>query len=195
MLDNIFEDIYKTGYWKDIVGAESGPGSSIDCSKQYLDFLQSFCVNNNIKSILDLGCGDFNLMRHFNFTNIMYHGIDVVDFVIQNNCIRYSKSNITFETGSIINYTPKQQYDLILCKDVLQHLSTNNIKNLLVNLKSSYTKHVLITNDYSDNHNLKINDGEYSSIDLSKEPYNSDGQFVFEWQSCYFLKKVFKYIS
>ncbi len=190
-MKNIFTDIYKNKKWKDNYGTDSGPGSSIECSKPYLDFLQEFCMSNNIKSILDLGCGDFNLMMHFNFNKIEYVGIDIVDYIIVKNQQLYGISNIKFKCESITEYKMDNHYDLIILKDVFQHLSINNIKKILGNINKN--KHVIITNDYSDNNNNNdINDGGYSSIDLLKFPYNKMGQFVFEWQSCFFLKKSFK---
>ena len=72
MLKDTFTKIYKNKNWQDIYGTESGPGSSIECSKPYLDFLQEFCNSYSIKSILDLGCGDFNLMRYFDL-NVEVH--------------------------------------------------------------------------------------------------------------------------
>jgi SAM-dependent methyltransferase len=189
MQENTFEQIYRTGFWKSYFGTESGPGSSIECSKQYLDFVQQFCVDNNIKSILDLGCGDFNLMRHFNFDGIVYHGVDVVDFVIQNNIQKYGTPTLTFESASIINYTPKQKYDLVLCKDVLQHLPTNDVVSILNILTNNLS---LVANDYAENCNQNVPAGKYSPVDLSKPPYSVAGQYVFHWQSCTFPKKVYR---
>lgn len=190
MQENTFEQIYRTGYWRSYYGTESGPGSSIECSKPYLDFVQQFCVDNTIKSILDLGCGDFNLMRHFNFDGIVYHGVDVVDFVIQNNIQTYGTSNLTFESTSIVGYTPKQKYDLVLCKDVLQHLPTSDVADILRILTNNLS---LVTNDYSVGYNQNVQSGKYSPIDLNSPPYSMNGRYVFEWQSCTFFKKVYQF--
>jgi len=39
--------------------------------------------------------------------------------------------------------------------------------------------------------NADINDGGYTPIDLSIEPYNVKGEYIFEWQSCDTLKKCY----
>ena len=188
-MKNIFTDIYTNKKWQDNYGTESGPGSSIECSKPYLDFLQEFCQVNNIKSILDLGCGDFNLMKHFNFTGIYYLGIDIVDHIIIQNQQLHGTSNIKFKSESVIDYLNDTHVDLILCKDVLQHLSQTNILKVL-NIKNY--KYALYTNDFSDDVNSDVEDGKYSAIDLSKSPYNVIGEYTFEWKSCFFKKRVYK---
>jgi SAM-dependent methyltransferase len=189
MLKDTFTKIYKNKNWQDIYGTESGPGSSIECSKPYLDFLQEFCNSYSIKSILDLGCGDFNLMRYFDFVGIDYLGIDVVDHVIVNNKQLYENTNIKFKSQSIIDYSSDISYDLILCKDVLQHLNQNNVFKVL-NIKNY--KYALYTNDFSEGVNNNVEDGNYSPIDLSKTPYSVNCECVFEWQSCFFKKRVYK---
>ena len=188
-MKNIFTDIYTNKKWQDNYGTESGPGSSIECSKPYLDFLNEFCHLHNVKSILDLGCGDFNLMKHFDFSKIDYIGIDIVDHVIIRNQQLYTNSNIKFKSESVLDYVNDTSVDLILCKDLLQHLSKESIFRIL-NIKNY--KYALYTNDYSDANNSDVEDGNYSPIDLSKNPYNINGEYVFEWQSCFFKKRVYK---
>lgn len=188
-MKNIFTDIYMSKKWQDNYGTESGPGSSIECSKPYLDFLKEFCYTHGVKSILDLGCGDFNLMKHFDFTNIDYIGIDIVDHIIVQNQHLYTESNIKFKSESLINYSNDISADLILCKDLLQHLSKTSIFHIL-NIKNY--KYALYTNDYAEVNNSDVEDGNYSPIDLSKEPYNVTGEYIFEWQSCFFKKRVYK---
>ena len=62
MADNktVFENIYNNKLWnngrKDI--PLSGPGSSLENTKQCSSVLNKFIYDNNCKSVLDLGCGD-----------------------------------------------------------------------------------------------------------------------------------------
>lgn len=188
-MKDTFTDIYKNKKWQDNYGTESGPGSSLECSKPYLDFLNEFCHLHNVKSILDLGCGDFNLMKHFDLTKINYLGIDIVDHIIIQNQQLYGNSNIKFKSESVVDYQNDVSVDLILCKDVLQHLSQTNILKVL-NIKNY--KYALYTNDFSDDVNSDVEDGKYSAIDLSKSPYNVIGEYTFEWKSCFFKKRVYK---
>ena len=128
-------------------------------------------------------------MRHFDFVGIDYLGIDIVDHVILKNQQLYESVNIKFKSQSIIDYVGNVNFDLILCKDVLQHLSQTNVLKIL-NIKNY--KYALYTNDFSGNVNNDVEDGTYSPIDLLKHPYNINCECVFEWQSCFFKKRVYR---
>lgn len=188
-MKDIFESIYTNKVWKESFTTETGPGSTLDCSEQYLIFLKNYCAKNNIESILDLGCGDFNLMRHFNFVDKTYLGVDIVSFVIESNNHKYGNCNVKFENSSLLDYTFDNHFDLIVIKDVFQHLSTDSIKRILNNIKNS--NHILITNDFIED-NIDILDGGYTPINLTNDPFNILGDYIFEWQSCNHLKKTFK---
>jgi SAM-dependent methyltransferase len=185
-----FENIYRRGDWiNSSGGTESGPGSSVECSQEYLTFLSEFVKTNNIKSILDIGCGDFNLMRHFDFGGVNYKGIDLVDFVIDRNNQKYQTSNISFECRDIlVDPINVNQYDLLLIKDVFQHLNNNTIVRILNTIKSA--KRILITNDYTLQNN-ECTIGGYRPVNVEIDPFGLNGRWVFEWNSCGFFKKCF----
>jgi SAM-dependent methyltransferase len=186
-MKEIFEKIYFENQWKDSYGTSSGPGSAIECSYQYLLFLNQFIQENSIKSILDLGCGDFNLMKHFNLNDIDYLGIDLVTNVINNNNKYHSKYNIKFEQNDIIEYKSDKSFDLVIVKDVLQHLSNNNIKKIVNNI--NYSKRIILINDFTDTNVDSINGG-YRPLNLNKSPFNINCNKIFEFDSCGFIKHV-----
>jgi hypothetical protein len=189
-MNDVFTDIYLKKEWQQIIGTFSGPGASLECSSSYLDFLQNFIKDNNIKSILDIGCGDFNLMQHLNFENLIYKGVDIVQFLVNENNKKYSKSNIKFEHKDLTTQKETEIYDLILIKDVFQHLSFKNIFLILENIKG---KNILISNDYYKNYNLDIDDGGWRYVDVSYQPFNLKGDYIFQWPVLSTTKKVFHY--
>jgi len=186
-MKQIFEKIYLQSEWKNSFGTNSGPGSALECSKSYLDFLQIFVKDNKIQSILDLGCGDFNLMRHFNFKDIKYFGVDIVSFIINHNIKTYSNNNIKFLQSNIIDFKLYEQFDLIIIKDVLQHLSNVNILKILNNIKN--TKKIILVNDYLENNTDTI-DGGYRPLNLNNDPFNLNCKTIFIFNSCGFIKHV-----
>jgi 2-polyprenyl-3-methyl-5-hydroxy-6-metoxy-1,4-benzoquinol methylase len=186
-MKEIFEQIYLENKWKDKNGTASGPGSSIECSKSYLEFLQNFVSFNSIKSILDLGCGDFNLMKHFDFNNIEYLGVDLVSSAINSNIKNYSSLNIRFEENDITSYKSKNVYDLVIIKDVLQHLSNDNIIKFINNI--DYSKKIIIVNDFTDVNIDSVNGG-YRPINVNIDPFNFNCEKIFEFNSCGFIKYV-----
>lgn len=169
-IEKVFTTIYDNNQWNSLE-SKSGPGSEVKNNLKLLDILKNFVAEHQIKSILDLGCGDFNWMRHFDFNLIeTYLGIDVVDSEIQNNNDNYSSSKIKFEHNNIIDYQIKQ-FDIIICKDVLVHLSYNDSLQILDNIKKSKSKFLLSTS-FENFINKDIVAGHWRPINLIDEPFN-----------------------
>ena len=96
-MEEKFSNIYEKNIW----GGGSGSGSKLSYdNKSYLKSLDSIIKNHNIQSILDIGCGDWEIMKHLSFQG-EYLGIDIVRSVINQNKINYPNKN--FEHKDIIN--------------------------------------------------------------------------------------------
>jgi len=175
----IFEDIYKKNAW----GNGSGDGSKLDYNKPFLNFLQKYVKDNNIKTILELGCGDFNLMKHFNFNGLKYFGVDIVESLIAENDKNYRKPNVKFFYDDIRGFKFERDYDLVLIKDVLIHLDNSSVLQVLYNARN--VKKLLTVNDYNPrgNNNNNINTGAFRSLDLNDWPFFADGECIFEYTS------------
>jgi len=187
-MKNIFDAIYLNKYWVDPQrGSESGPGSSFECSSEYLLFLQKFIHDYDIKSIIDLGCGDFNLMKHFNLQNVSYKGVDIVYHIIEQNKSKYTTPTVSFEYNDISECVYKN-YDLLIIKDVIQHLDNSTIYKILKNITEN--KYILIINDYT-TINTDCLIGGYRPINVAISPFNLPGNWIFEWDSCGFFKKCY----
>ena len=195
-IKEIFTGVYDSKAWQsNIAGTLSGPGSAIECSQEYITFLNKFITTRNINSILDLGCGDFNLMRHLDLNCIDYLGIDVVDSVINQNKNTYP--NLSFICDDITNFdTITKTFDLYLIKDVLQHLSFDTINKIINKLPQNV--YILITNDIPVTpiyENVDCNDGGYRFIQLDKPPFNLPLHHELTFDSCSFLKRIDLYIK
>jgi len=151
-MDNIFTNIYEKSAWGDNHNSHykgsSGSGSSLNYNKNhYIPFLKKYIVNNNIKSIVDLGCGDFECGTSiYDNLNISYTGYDVYNKIIQHNKKNYP--NFNFITKDF--YKDKENIfkaDMCILKDVLQHWSLENIYLFLDYLvESKKFKFILICN-------------------------------------------------
>nr|AEX62595.1 glycosyl transferase sugar-binding domain protein [Moumouvirus Monve] len=139
---DIFENIYNTSTW----GNGSGPGSNPSYNREYIEVLKKLFDDLDIKSITDIGCGDWQFSRYIDFGNINYLGIDVVPHLIEINTKLFGKENIKFKHMDIINNSNQvENTDLIILKDVVQHWSTKTIIKVLDVLKTK-TKYILLTN-------------------------------------------------
>ena len=65
----------------------SGSGSDLPINrKQYIPFLQTFIIKNEIKTVVELGCGTFNIGPNiYDGLPIKYFGYDVQDKTIKQN--------------------------------------------------------------------------------------------------------------
>lgn len=187
-MQNKFINIYDKNIW----GKGSGAGSSFNYNKKYIQYLQKFFLTNNINTVLDIGCGDWQFSQYINFDNIKYTGIDIVPSVIDKNN-QFISENIDFVCGDISDFEQLKPYtnvDLILLKDVLQHWSDIDVDNFLSKITKSNAKYILITSAYKHFRDKNKNgtkrdiDNKYSfaPLDLMQPKYNQ-----------YDFKKVLKY--
>lgn len=112
-----FTNIYKKNIW-----GSSGSGSNFSINnKWFLNELRNIIDKYKIKSIADLGCGDWEIMSHFQFNkDEVYTGIDCVDFLIKKHNKKFKKHNINFVQQDVSLEIPAG-YDLVIIKDVIQH--------------------------------------------------------------------------
>src|SRR5262249_22136099 len=82
-----FEEIYRLGLWSK-GESYSGTGSTVAGTKGVRAALPRLLDKLNTQVLIDVGCGDFNWMRHVQL-KCKYKGIDIVDFVIKNNRAKY----------------------------------------------------------------------------------------------------------
>ena len=78
--EQIFSKIYKDGSWdKKALNFNSGPGSHNEkLVLPYVKFVSSFLIDKKLKSIIDLGCGDFNVGKDIYKYVHKYYAYDIV---------------------------------------------------------------------------------------------------------------------
>lgn len=189
----VFSDIYARGEWgKDANGkGTSGSGSSPENAKIYVEFLRDFLQKNHIQSVVDLGCGDWQFSRLINWDGIQYIGLDVVQEVIEKNTKEFSSSNISFRKSEDAR-SDLPQADLLICKDVLQHLTYKDISTITAQFNKY--RYCLITNDVDPLtltcENKDIPRGHYRVLDLTKTPFKLKGSKVLTYRSGLEMKQV-----
>lgn len=131
----IFTEIYDKNIW-----GGSGGGSTPENTVEYRKLLQSFLMENEIKSVVDYGCGDWAFSRLIDWKGVWYVGVDCVDSVIKVNRKKYGTPYINFH-----NISYPDPADLLILKDVLQHWSNADIISFLAKQITRF-KYILITN-------------------------------------------------
>lgn len=174
--------------WKGEGGSGKGDGTSPD-SKHYINLVSKFIVDNNIKSVCDIGCGDWKFSRFIDWKGlgVNYTGVDVVESVIDTNNNDYSNDSIGFIHGDILSYDCKG-FDLVLIKDVLQHFKDEDIITTCDKILYD-NKYVITTNGYKFGRSPQKNNWttrdinnqySYHPLDINKDPFDKYKDLVQE---------------
>ena len=181
---NIFIDIYDNNGFGSLE-SKSGPGSTLDGTQKLRESIKKLIKDKNIKSVVDIPCGDFNWMKEivFNFEN--YIGGDIVKKAIDENNERYSNNRIKFIEFDILN-DEIPTGDLLIVRDIIGHFPIEDGVKILKNILNSKCKYLLSTtwakkigNDWfpceqNDVHreNEGVEYGRFYPVNLMSNPFN-----------------------
>lgn len=167
----VFTAIYKNNAWGD-PESRSGSGSSLHQTNAVRAALPILLQHLNIKTLLDAPCGDCNWISQTDLSHLeAYIGTDIVEDNINNNCHRNIAPSTTFVVKNVIS-DPIAQVDLILCRDLLPHISFEQIKQTIKNFKKSGSKYLLTTTYEKNEKNYDIHTGYWMPLNLEKSPFN-----------------------
>ncbi|GAB1857012.1 class I SAM-dependent methyltransferase [Flavobacteriaceae bacterium MHTCC 0001] len=96
------------------------------------DFFKSFKIP---LTVLDLGCGDFNIGKQLIQYVKKYIAIDIVETLIERNKKLYTVNNLEFNCLDI-SKDKLPHADCVILRQVLQHVSNAEIQNILKKLTS-----------------------------------------------------------
>jgi len=178
-LKEIFTNIYQN--WG-FGGSESrsGPGSTLDETLKIRNEIRKLVIDNNIKSVVDLPCGDFNWMKEIVYGFERYTGCDIVPDIIEANK-KYSNSIIEFKEFNLTGDEPIPEADLLIVRDVIGHLPLDKGKKALENILKSKCKYLLSTTWFNINdpnyhkvhsENREVDVGRFYPVCLRSEPFN-----------------------
>jgi hypothetical protein len=175
-------------YWENryVSGGNSGSGSYGKLAQHKSDILNEFIFENNIKSILEYGCGDGNQLSQLNCDKI--YGIDVSYKSIE-MCKNKIKNGIFIHSSELhkIDIIP----DLTVSLDVLYHLIEDDVYDdymrNLINFKSKYII-IYSSNEIGDNttphvkkrkftDNIHLNK-YYSLTNIKENKYPFNGDYI-----------------
>lgn len=182
----VFTEIYEKNKWG--VGPDkycSGDGSVEEIAIPYCEYINDYLARNFAGgvTIVDLGCGDFRVGSRLQGENRKYIGIDIVPGLIESLREKYASENVSFECLNIIEDSLPEG-DVCLVRQVLQHLSNDQIKKVLLALRKYSV--VFVTEHYPENdaglvpnkdkpHGEDIRLYDNSAVYLDKPPFSVSG--------------------
>jgi SAM-dependent methyltransferase len=128
----IFSDIYTRNLWGGRSG-EFNSGRGSDDKELFASIVNKFVDEYAIRSIVDLGCGDFRIGQQIARPSIKYVGVDVVPALVERNQALFASEHISFERRDLIT-DGLPTGDLCVIRQVLQHLSNDQIRTILPKL-------------------------------------------------------------
>lgn len=165
----IFGDIYHKNYWGNS-DSRSGAGSDLVQTAVVRRELPKLITQFDIRAMLDIPCGDWHWMKEVNI-DVDYIGADIVHDIICRNKELYSKERCRFMMLDLIkDNLPK--VDLVFSRDVLVHLSFDDIFLALRNIKRSGSEYLITTTFADRDSNFDIPTGHWRPLNLQKAPFN-----------------------
>lgn len=149
-----------------------GPGSTLKACASIIERLPLWIRALKIKSIVDLGCGDFHWIKEVDLSGIEYDGYDVVPLMVV-AARKHSTKNIRFHHADILGLAiPKA--DLVLCKDVFIHLPNEDVLSVLAAIASSGSRLLASTTapGWPNVFRGGMQAAEFSPLDLEQPPFS-----------------------
>lgn len=182
-----FDEIYRKGYWKQ-GEALSGVGSEGSWADDYCAVVADLVRSHGLKSAVDAGCGDFSIGARLAPLFQSYRALDVSPFIIaRNRSLHGHLPNVQFETADL-TIDPMPAADLVMVRQVLQHLTNSQIKAFLDTIDRSGARMALISEEqpagaFSPNrdmagHSVLTRGEDGSGVDISAPPFNRPSRVI-----------------
>jgi len=159
-LQREFEGIFQKNEWGS-PESHSGSGSELDTTKQIRECLGAWIKNYAIKDLLDIPCGDANWQAAIpGIENVSYFGYDISPGAVAlANTKNLMHSNMKFGVLDLVSSDPPETADMIIVKEVIQHLPLEMGLKMLQHAKSADIKWLAVTtNPKCQNVNIKPGD-------------------------------------
>lgn len=186
------EQVYAMKLWgNNFTKFYSGEGShNPQLVKPYVAVVSNFLSSFKKPLVVcDLGCGDFNIGKQLVKHTQKYIAVDIVSDLIEHNIKTFKYDNLEFQCLDIAK-DDLPSGDCIILRQVLQHLSNDEVK--LVVKKLVHYKYIILTEhlpegDFIANTDIISGQGirlkKHSGIDLLAKPFNLKVKEKKQWLS------------
>jgi len=176
-----FSEIYRSHSW--LGTSRSGPGSEPTSTKKYRTILERTLRSLPIRSVVDVGCGDWAFSKMVDWGDVDYTGVDIVPDLIADLQSKFATERRRFVVANLIQ-DDLPAADMCVIKDVLQHLSNDSVQRFLHTQLPRF-RYALLTNDIRkarltqllrpwriEKANLDTENGGFRSLKLTSSPFN-----------------------
>jgi hypothetical protein len=179
-ISDAFDEVYRVGMWRQGT-AHSGQGSEGLLADRYAEFVIDYALRNGIRKVVDAGCGDFSIGSRLAPNFDEYLAFDVSPRIIAINKDRYAglcaSGRVTFRFMDMTS-TTFPPTELILIRQVLQHLTNGQIQKIQKNIEASIWRRVLITEHVSNPENNQAPNLDLASHTVRTRVALGSGVFI-----------------
>jgi hypothetical protein len=166
--EDVFRDVITENKWG-VNDSISGGGSDLHQTRVTRKRLPELWSELQIKTMLDVPCGDFYWMKQVPMDGISYIGADILPELIQKNAELYDRPSVEFRRMDLLE-DPLPRVDLILCRDCLMHFSYKHVATALENVCKSGSTYLLTTTFTERRRNHDIATGQFRPLNLEARP-------------------------
>jgi hypothetical protein len=166
----LFEWVYENNQWgRSSTGARYYSDSPSEATAPYRGYLESFLAKHpEIRTVVDLACGDYQLSRETALDDRQYIGVDIYHRLIEHNRSLYGDERHLFLTLDLVE-DELPGGDLCLVSMALYLMSHADVLQILKKLKRY--RYVLVTDGQpdlppSERRNIDRPTGKYTPRDL-----------------------------
>ena len=149
-----------------------GIGSTLENTEKVRRELPVLLREFGVHKLVEAPCGDFHWLSTLDLSGVSYVGIDddPVNLMLAtrqvSNASQREFSHQDIPTAKIPNA------DLMLCRELLQHLPTKECLGALTAFLDSYTPFLLITSHRNELNGDITTGGHFREVNLRREPFN-----------------------
>jgi SAM-dependent methyltransferase len=169
-LSQTFTAIYENHFWVDDE-SRSGGGSNLYATERIRKAIPGLFMKYEVRSVLDIPCGDFFWFKEMKLDLDRYIGGDIVAPLIASVAKKYTSPTHSFRVMDLTK-DPLPDCDLILVRDCFIHLSFESIFAALGNIARSKIRYLLTTHSADVAANVNIAAGSARGLNLCGAPFN-----------------------
>ena len=154
-LERQFTSTYLQRSWSNGESA-SGEGSSVVATRSISKAIPAVLRMVGAASMLDIPCGDYCWMSQVELNGVAHTGADLVRSMVHDNRVKYPAVRF-LHLDLLKDHLPRAE--VVMCRDCLGHMSLEDGKKALANIKRSGAKYLLTTTFFSHQNNRDIETG------------------------------------
>lgn len=168
-LRRTFDEVFQKNKWV-AWETRSGFPSTLPATRELRLQLEALFARDNVRSLVDAGCGDVYWMERLTQGLDLYLGMDVSPQITHQNIRMLGHRRGHFFNAGDICRVPIPPVDAVLCRNVINVLALADALRAVINLVDSKARLLLMTT-YLDTVNADGEVGVHRHLDLCAQPF------------------------